>query len=294
MYYTILPGGIRLNSRHHFQFYSKPVLVKTKTYSLSILLLSVLVFFASCKKDSTPPDLPPDPEPQPTLFEAVQGKWTLNAASTNQGKRSIVSGKQQDSPQYISVEFLSDSTYIVVLDNGYVVDGKFSIPDSATINLKELGVISDITFAEASLTFNISTPEWGVVSVAANKAPAIPENANTTLICKTWELNSIAWGPATFNRNDGNGYVSVKLRFSRSGTYFLKHYVLDTLVYAATTSWHWHPSKPNTFIYTSEEGSDNEVVITALTDDSLKMEEDYVDSGSQQPVHREYSFVPAE
>ena len=286
MYYTILPGGIRLNNRHHFQFYSKPVLVKTKTHSLSMLLLSVLISFASCKKDSTPPDPPQDPEPQPTLFEAVQGKWTLDAAPTNPGKRNIVSGKHQDSPQYISVEFLSDSTYIVVLDNGYVIDGKFSIPDSTTINLKELGVISDITFAGTSLTFNISTSGWGEVSVAANKAPAIPENANNTLICKTWELNSTAWGPATFNRNGGNGHVSVKLRFSPSGTYFVKQYIIpDTLAYAATTSWHWHPSKPNTFIYTSEEGSDNEVVITALTDSSLKMEEDFVNNNGSSSLN---------
>lgn len=279
--------------------------MKMKIYTLTILFVSNLLTFVACQKSEvlTPT---PDSGPHPGLFRSIQGKWVMNNPAPRQGHQSNISGKKQDVLQYVSLEFLSDSTYIVVLDNGDVIDGKFSISDSTTIDLKEFGVISEINFAGASLNFEITTTDWGVVAVTTIKATSLPENANTTLICsKTWQLDSSETGPAIFNKIGGDGYMGIKLRFSQSGTYFVKQYALDTLWFAGVSTWGWHPSKANTYVYAFE-GHSYEVTITELTENSLIMREDgiyywhydksgnHIDEGTPWEIHKKYRFVPVE
>lgn len=279
--------------------------MKMKIYTFAILFALMSLIFVSCQKnDIFVPT--PDPEPQSTLFQTIQGKWVMNTPAPRQGYRNTVSAKQQDVPQYVSLEFLSDSTYIIVLDNGDIIDGKFNITDSITIDLKEFGIISDINFAGASLNFEIATADWGLVSVTANKTTPLQDNAITTLICsKTWQLDSVETGPAIFNTTGGDGYMGVKLRFSQSGTYFVKQYALDTLWYAATSTWNWHPSKPNTYVYAFE-GHNYEVTISEINDHSLRMKEDgiyywhydnggnYIEEGIPREIHKNYRFVPVD
>lgn len=279
--------------------------MKIKIYTFTALFASGLFFFVACQKSGV---LVPTPDlgPNSTLFLSIQGKWVMNNPAPRHGNQNSISGKKQDLPQYVSLEFLNDSTYIIVLDNGDIVDGKFSITDSTTIDLKEFGVISDITFTGPSLNFEIATSDWGVVAVTTSKATSLPESANTTLICsKTWQLDSTETGPAIFNKIGGDGYMGVKLRFSQSGTYFVKQYALDTLWFAGTSTWNWHPNKPNTYIYAFE-GHNYEVAISELKENSLILREDgiyywhydnsgnYIEEGTPWEIHKKYRFVPVE
>ncbi len=264
-----------------------------KFYSFTALLFSLLMT-VSCTKDYAPEPTPtPDPDPQPTLFESIQGKWNINAPASRISAPKT-SGKIQEEKTLVSLEFLSDSTYIVTLNNGEMYSGKIEINDSTTINLYQLGIITDIKFTgETSLSFNISSDGWGSYTVVTTKAPVIPETSETALICKKWDITATDRGPATFGFYGGFGDTHLHLLFTKSGTYYVKTFHLDTVYNVHSCTWKWHPSKANTFIYTNE-GKDSEVTITELTDHSLKMEEDYTDSWSQQSVHQKYSFVPAD
>lgn len=275
---------------------------KMKVYSLTTLLLLGLSIFTSCKKDDHPAPTPP-PEPEKTLFEVILGKWEFNNTSSRKSGGATVSNKNQGERIAVAIEFLNDSTYMLLFSNGDVIDGKFSLADSTTIDLTGLGTLSDLSISDSMSSFKLSTPEWGVLSITALKAEEIPESVNTTLLCRTWKLDSTVAGPATFFSQGGDGYLQIKLMFSKSGTYFLRQFSPDTLHRAESTSWRWHSTKPNTYVF-SWEGEDKEVTIKELTETSLKMEDEwiyyeyydnqgnYVPEGIPFPQHQRYVFVP--
>lgn len=266
-------------------------------YSFAMLFLAAIMFFCSCKKDgdsSPTPTLDPDGEPRTTLFEALQGKWNINN-STGRTAEQVTSGKIQGEKKLVSLEFLGDSTYIISLDNGEVYSGKIKINDSTTINLSQLGMITNIKFSgESSVSFNLSFDGWESLTIVTTKAQQIAETTQTALICRKWEITTKDTGQAVFNLYGTKEYP-LYLLFTKSGTYCLEYYNLltNTIFYVRTTTWKWHPSKPDTFLYLYE-GKDSEVTITELTDHSLKMEETYMDSGSQTIMHKEYVLVPVE
>lgn len=266
--------------------------MKRKLYYSVVWIFSALIFLGACKKDNTPtPDPTPDPEPTMSLFESIQGKWNINNASGRIVASKLLSGKVQDQRTLVSLEFLSDSTYIITFGYGEIYSGKIKMNDSTTINLGELGIVNNIQFSgETSLSFNISSEGWGSFTVVTTKAPKIAETTETALICKKWAITTTDMGPAIFNLYGSGEEYPLHLLFTKSGTYYVSTSHLDTIYNALSCTWKWHPSKAKTFIY-SNEGKDNEVTIIELTETSLKMEEDYIDEWSQA-VHKEYFFVP--
>lgn len=267
--------------------------MKMKVYSFAIFFLAATIFFASCKKDGAPSPTP-DPDTEPTLFDAIQGKWNINN-SVGRTTKPVASSKIQGEKVLVSLEFLGDSTYIISLDNGEIYSGKIKINDSTTINLSQLGIISNIKFSgESSLSFDLSFDDGGSLMVVTTKAPEIAETAETALICRKWEITSKDTGQAVFNFYGTKEYP-LHLLFTKSGTYYLEYFnsLTNAIFNVRTTTWKWHPSKPDTFLYLYE-GKESEVTITELTDHSLKMQEDYMDRGSQTILHKEYLLVPVE
>jgi len=269
--------------------------MKMKISCIPGLLLLIVGTFISCKKDD---NAPVTPDPRPGLFEKVLGKWEMNNASTRKTIHNVASAKNQRPPSFVSIEFLSDTTYILVLENGNVIDGDFSLEDTTVISLDGLGLLTDITFADESLSFNISTSDWGKLSVSANKAEAIPDNPNIRLICRTWILDSVATGNIIYGIGHPEEY-RVLVRFSETGTYYLKRYALgltenapDTLQLAQTMRWTWDAEKPGTFLYEFE-GEYKKAVINELKSGSLKFEAEGFRDDQLVPDAR-FVFVPAE
>lgn len=243
-----------------------------KKFSLLLLLVVAVLFTSSCKKDDPTAIVTPDPDPKPTLFETILGKWTANTPDGRK-KTANVSGKNQGLPHFVSIEFLSDSTYLLEMEGNHIFEGRFSPSDSTVIDLRQFGVLSDIKFSGSVISFNLQTVNWGEFVVTAGKSEEVTAGEQTDLLCRVWEMSTPAIGPAIFDRYGGDGYMHLKLSFSKSGTYFIKQYALDTLEFAQTSTWRWHPSKANTFIY-QYKGKDKEVTIKQLTQSALKIEEE--------------------
>lgn len=238
-------------------------------FSLSVFYLSV---FTACKKgdQSTTP-----PVETNSLYKTVQGKWIVGTQS-GRVKPINTSLKIQEAKDLTSIEFLSDSTYIIV-SGDEVFTGTFTATDTTSINLTGFGALSEIKIAGEKMNFKLSY-QGNYIAISANKAATITLTETTKLLCKRWLIAKEEYGDTLYE----NSYNADKLivLFSSSGTYLVQSLLKDSLLSADISNWQWHPTQANTFLYWWDDNEDDKmpVVIDELTNSILKLTETYTEN----------------
>lgn len=247
------------------------------------LCLSLSIFF-SCKKDDTSTPTPPPTEP--TVFEQVQGRWN---AEIEVYRNSNVSPKEQVMPKVATIEFFSDSTYLIAFDvDQSAVTGKFKPVDSVTINLSgdDITAISGVKISEDSISFSYTQYD-DIFTVKAAKADDLTISADKKPLLKSWALERDQEdGEYLFTGNNDLGEdATITFFFSAAGSFLI--HITDGEDDASTQfmNWKWHPEVANAAkIYSiyGEEYSPSYFKIVSLTSTSLTIEEVSTQGGSQQ------------
>lgn len=252
--------------------------MKSKLRSFSLLLLFGMLIFASCKKDDTTGSNPSVPIEGNPLFSSIQGKWKVSGITERkQNSQSFVSLKEMGKPQPVSIEFLSDTTYVILMADETVYTGHFNITDSTMIDLSKFGTLTEIKVTTSSMNFKLSFGN-NTISVSTNKAAEIPATDNTKLICKNWLLTTQESGQESYDYAD-SGTERITILFSKAGTYLVQYLGKDTIYSAEADNWKWHSSLPNAFDYWSDDEPEDvgTVNITELSENSLKITENTYD-----------------
>ncbi|MFT3948302.1 MAG: hypothetical protein QM763_15130 [Agriterribacter sp.] len=240
------------------------------------ILLFSLSFFFSCKKDDTP--TPGTPEP--TLFEKVQGRWNTNIELSGKISKPSGSGilqpskKVQDIGYITSVEFFSDSSYILTFNYYYAFTDKFSVKDSASFELKTFGTISDLKVVGDSISFSCLYHDIPL-TVKAVKAADITISNDKKPLLKNWHLTKEEDGE-TYYENYEVAEGDISFFFSSTGRFLVKFSYGDAS-YAQSTDWSIFTSKENSLLLTYGYHNENSdyyryMKIIELTDSRLKIQ----------------------
>lgn len=241
-----------------------------------LLFFFVFSIFASCKKDDKASPTPPE---TPALYQTVLGKWNVIRPSGRIQQNSI-SSKIQSPAELTSVEFLSDSTYVIVMDENEVTTGTFTVTDSTSITLSGLGNLSEIKVADGKMNFKLYY-NGNSITLSANKAAEVALTGDTKLLCRTWYLTNT--DSIYEDYEDGTNKITVL--FSAAGTYLVQNFRNDTLLEANIANWKWHATTPKTIQYWwdgEEPDEDDAVTITELTSASLKITETYTEGNNTE------------
>ena len=250
--------------------------MKNRLHVYYLLFFFAFSIFASCKKDDK---TSLTPTPTPALYSTVLGKWTVIRPSSGRVQHNIAS-KIQSPAELTSIEFLNDSTYVIVMGEDEVTTGTFTVTDSTSITLSGLGSLSEIKIANAKMDFKLFY-NGSVLVLSANKAAEIALTGDTKLLCRTWYLTNTD----SLYDDYENGTDKITVLFSAAGTYLVQNFRNDTLLEADIANWKWHTSKPKTIIYwwDSEEPDENDAVtITELTGTSLKLTETFTEGNNTE------------
>jgi hypothetical protein len=234
-------------------------------HKFNIWYLFVFAIFSlatSCKKDDY---TSPQTGTFSPLYNAVLGKWnittTVGRVTNNQ---SNISSKVQSPPQMVSIEFLTDSTYIVILNDGTVTTGTFKVTDSTSITLPNFGVLSDIKIADGDMDFKLQCNGTDII-LYANQSNKIALTSDTKLLCRTWLLVPPEYGDSMYHYTKDNTVDRITILFSSAGTYLVQYFQKDTLVLANIANWKWHASRAMTIQFwwgNNEPTGDDDGVVT--------------------------------
>lgn len=234
------------------------------------LCLSLTVFF-SCKKD----DSPAPPPSEPTLFDKVQGRWDAEVEVYGRGSNPSVSPKEQDMPRVSSVEFFSDSTYILVFNHQSVYSGKLSVVDSAAFSFAGFGNISNIQITNDSLSFNCTYYDYPV-SVKAGKVDELVVSSDKKPLLKTWVLSQEEDGASLYEEYQVAEGKKITMLFSSAGTFLTQ---IGDGNNAEVRNWKWHPQIANAAVayypWQSEINYNAYYKIAELTNTGLKIQQVY-------------------
>ncbi|MFT3750836.1 MAG: hypothetical protein QM768_21160 [Agriterribacter sp.] len=260
--------------KHKFQF----------RYFLCALLFTA---FFSCKKDG---GTITDPGETISLYKTIAGKWNIHSLS-GRIKDVHTANKIQDTDDLTSIEFLNDSTYIVVTGDLDVFTGSFKVTDSTSITLTGFGALSEIKIANEKINFKLFY-NGNNITITANKADEIADSDNTRLLCRRWLLTQQEDGAGAYLDSDNADKITVI--FSSSGTYLVQYLYKDALISADIANWEWHATQSNTFLYWWENdvNSKSPVVINELTKSVLKITETYTDDS--ETYSEKYILTPIE
>ncbi|MBX2925022.1 MAG: hypothetical protein KF746_22665 [Chitinophagaceae bacterium] len=265
--------------------------MKKQTGLLCLILFAGMIIFNACKKNDSGGDPPPAAENP--LYKNAIGKWNINTTPGRTKQPNMVSSKIQDAADLVSIEFLSDTTYVIVSKDNDVFTGTFSAPDSSSINLSNFGKLTEIKIAGGTMNFKLSK-DGNTILITANKAETIPLTVNTELLCKNWYLTEEDFGEDLYDED----IDKVTVLFSTAGTYLVQSFNKGIVIEAEIANWKWHPTEPNTFIYWWEElpDEDDKVKITELSKNKLRMEESYYeydDDDNPTLITQKYVLIPA-
>ncbi|MGN6437016.1 MAG: hypothetical protein ACTHMM_10805 [Agriterribacter sp.] len=251
-----------------------------------VLFLSLSVFF-SCKKDDNPTPTPPPEEP--TVFERVQGRWDAEVEPPARSSNPAVSPKNQDMPHISSVEFFSDSSYILVFDHYRVYTGKFTVTDSTAFNFADFGAITNLKLSDDSISFSCMYDEDLPVSVKAAKVDEIVVSADKKPLLKTWVLSEDEDGAELYQEHYVPQGEKITMQFTASGT-FLTRFGNDD---KQMRNWKWHPQIANAAVQYYPWESENDIEynsyykLVELTSTSLKIQQMF-DEGEEDVVVATY------
>lgn len=280
---------------------------------IPLFLLAGMTLLFSCSKNNDDTTPPSGNEAAKKLQQDVQGKWLFSTdvqlgrkAISHQGRqfqRSLLgrplpqqvetngttgtTGVAGDVPGFI--EFTSDSTYIIYDENQKVYTGKFEAKSGDSIVLSGIGYLTGIKITDGKMDFKLFyTAGNKTITIAANKAAAIPADNRTALLCKgPWYLTKEANGADIIGVEDweidenGNevSYIVDSLSFlmSNNGTYLVQTFSGGKLKEANMANWKWHSTQSDRFVYAWDnepfDEEDDDVQINELTAERLKFTE---------------------
>jgi len=246
-----------------------------------------LTVFVSCKKNDDSTGNPP-PTDSPSLYETAVGKWEVTSIS-GRSQQPITSSKVQDDPSVTSIEFLSDSTYIVEMSDSTVTTGSFTVTDSTSITLGNFGNLTQIKITGEKINFQI-TYDGSTLSVSANKAAEIPDSDKTKLLCRTWLLTHELSGDSAYLDEDGVDKITIL--FSNTGTYLTQYLKQGVVIDAQMAHWKWHPTIPDAIVDLAgdDTSDDNYLLITELTNSSFKFSYTWEDDNTFEEFN--YVLIP--
>lgn len=250
--------------------------MKNRLHVYYLLFFFAFSIFASCKKDDK---TSLTPTPTPALYSTVLGKWTVIRPSSGRVQHNIAS-KIQSPAELTSIEFLNDSTYVIVMGENEVTTGIFTVTDSTSITLSGLGSLSEIKIADGKMDFKLYY-NGSVLVLSASKAAEIALTGDTKLLCRTWYLTNTD----SLYDDYENGTDKITVLFSASGTYLVQNFRKDTLLEADIANWKWHATKAKTIIYWWDGDVPDEndaVTITELTGTSLKLTETFTEGNNTE------------
>lgn len=251
-----------------------------------VLFLSLSVFF-SCKKDDNPTPTPPE---EPTVFERVQGRWNAEVDPPARNSNPAVSPKNQDMPHISSVEFFSDSSYILVFDHYRVYTGKFSITDTTAFNFTGFGAITNLQISDDSISFSCMYDDDLPLSVKAGKVEEIAISNDKKPLLKTWVLSEDEDGAAFYEEYQVPQDEKITMQFTASGTFLTKIGNDDNM---RIRNWKWHPQIANAAVEYYQWESDNDIEyntyykLVELSSTSLKLQKMF-DEGEEDVVVATY------
>lgn len=265
------------------------------------ICLSLSVLF-SCKKDDNATPTPTPPE-ETNLFTQVQGRWNAEVdLSSGKIRSNSASLKQQgQDTQFGTIEFFSDSTYVIAYaGESMALSGKFTIDNDSTISINSF--MGDITINKVKVANNVISFDFPIpqnpeesISVQATKAEnlTIAENKKG-LLYKNWLVEKdLADGVHFYQSASAYGDdVKAFFYFSPSGSLLFKVKMqpnsnlpsgmpLEMVIF---TNWKWHVNSDNTAVsypLIGADGNETELKITSLTNTTLKLEQTYPGSGQQ-------------
>lgn len=247
---------------------------------LSPILLAgfILIILTSCKKDEStviPLNVPNQLDEKPTLEQLqknLTGKWNV-VSNPSSGAKEIST--------FISFEFITaDNKYIFSMkdnDKYSTYFGTYSINSTLdTLILPELGVIAIDTINAANFNFSLKqNDETNFKSIFTTfEEPTIPSSLTTDLLCKkmwtiNWQHTNVPDSDTTFF-DDRNWITSMKVYFSRNGTYFSHTEIVGGTNTNTIKAWGWE-DESETVIWSGidKNNIENTVIITKLTDTEL-------------------------
>jgi hypothetical protein len=288
---------------------------------IPLFLLAGMTLLFSCSKNDDDPVTPPDTtkEEAQKLQKDVQGKWLFNTdielgrkAISSEGRKSQRSLMGRALPQQVEtngtagttgvtgdvpgfIEFTSDSSYIIYDENQQVYTGKFEAKSGDSIVLSGIGYLTGITINNGKMDFKLFYSATSkTITIATNKAAAIPVDDRTTLLTKgPWYITKEESGADMIGSEeweiDGNGqevsYIidSVSFLISNNGTYLVQIFSGKKLKNASMANWKWHSKQADKFVYAWDnepfDEENNDIQITELTATSLKVTEAWDSNG---------------
>jgi len=250
------------------------------------LALSLCVFF-SCKKDDAPGT--PTPEQKPTLFETVQGKWvapvTLEPRVSNVSVLGApkASMKVEDMGAIASIEFLKDSSCLIVAESGLALYHKIGVKDSTTFTFGQVfDDLSEIKVEGDSISFNVVQGDE-VVTVKAGKVADLTLPQDRKSLVNDWLVTHEEDGDSLYNagnNNNGPNYpdgTQIYFQLTPAGSFVYKiTYGSQAMVVAST--WELDPDHSDILKIASFNYNDNNdlpesfVRILSLTETSAKIQ----------------------
>lgn len=224
--------------------------MQLRLQSRYLVLLFSLSFLFSCKKDDSPTTIIVTEEKTP-LFQQIQGKWVAEIEYLGRvsnfaiNKKPDFSAKVQDMPQVSSVEFFSDSTYVLVFGGYRGYTSKFNVKDTNTLHSAELGDISNVKIKGDSISFTFLYFETEV-SVKAARSNNTNVAGDKQAIVNEWSLVDYEEGTSTIGNWGEN--VNISFLFTNSGTFGVK-YASGDEYNLQVMEWKWKPGKVGEIIY---------------------------------------------
>lgn len=217
-----------------------------------VLFLGLSTFIA-CKKDDAPKPDPVIPDtPEQVLFGKIQGKWNAEIEAPRRIKEggAPVSLKSQEAyPEVTSVEFFDDSTFILGTYSYYhSTIGKFSIKDSASIQLSDVALVKNIKFSADQISFDVTIGDYTFSTIANKVAPLQIADTKKGLL-KNWtlELGEDYDGYFKYNLQDFEAN-KIKRLFTAHGTVYTQFYDGNELKGGIVNSWRWHPTQTDAIV----------------------------------------------
>lgn len=218
--------------------------MKIKSSIFYSALFLGLLSFASCKKDETPKPEPITPEAE--LFQKVQGRWTFSLPA-GRIKPPVSSKNQEPLPSVAFVEFFSDNTFILHFGFAHQpYTGSFEVKNSNTIELEDLGVLSNVTVTENTISFTFTLSEEiddVEFNTTGSKVAAIQVADNRKGIVKKWYLALDGDISEQVEIAMGLEADRVERTFTAHGTIYTEYFSGEESVYARVNNWRLHETE---------------------------------------------------
>lgn len=260
-----------------------------------LFLFLGLSTFIACKKDDAPKPDPVIPDtPEQVLFGKIQGKWTAEIEGPRrikEGKSPVSQKNQEPSPLITSVEFFNDSTFILGSYSYHQTNaGKFSIKDSATIQLGDDVLVKNIKFNGEEISFDVTVDDYSFSTIAKKVAPLqIADNRKGLL--KNWTLSLGDEYDGDF-KYDLQYFEADKIKrlFTVNGTIYTQFYEDNAFRGGYVSFWKWHPTQSDAILeyYHYDDVSEHRFhKIKGLTDNILSLTEYVLETGAEEPYEVE-------